>query len=63
MGIALIVVFFAASGFVLTNLNDVVTARAERTTPIIEIAQRAFSGPQLRSFRPRTTTTAMGSIR
>jgi hypothetical protein len=43
MCVALMVVFFAASGFVLTNLNDSSVARAERTTPTIEIAQRALN--------------------
>jgi hypothetical protein len=42
MCVALMVVFFAASGFVMTNLNDSTLARAERTTPTIEIAQRAL---------------------
>jgi hypothetical protein len=42
MCVALMVVFFAASGFVLTNVNDSVVARAERTTPTIDIAQRAL---------------------
>ena len=42
LAVALIVVFFAVSGFVLTNLNDSVMARAERTTPTIEIAQLAL---------------------
>jgi len=42
MCVALMVVFFAASGFILTNVNDSVMARAERTTPTIEIAQRAL---------------------
>jgi hypothetical protein len=42
MCVALMVVFFAASGFVLTNVNDSVVARAERTTPTVEIAQRAL---------------------
>jgi hypothetical protein len=42
MCVALMVVFFAASGFVLTNVNDSIVARAERTTPTIEIARRAL---------------------
>jgi hypothetical protein len=42
MWVALVVVFFAASGFVLTTLNDSSAARAERTTPTIEMARRAL---------------------
>jgi hypothetical protein len=42
MCVALTVVFFAASSFVLTNVSDNVVARAERTTPTIGIAQRAL---------------------
>jgi hypothetical protein len=43
MCVALMVVFFAASGFVLTNVNDAITTRAERTTPTITIAQAALN--------------------
>ncbi len=42
MCIALTVVFFAASGFVLTTLNDGSAARAERTTATIEMARHAL---------------------
>ena len=43
MCVALMVVFFAASGFVLTNVSSATDARAERTTPTVEIAQRALN--------------------
>ena len=43
MCVALMVVFFAASGFVLTNVSGATDARAERTTPTVEIAQRALN--------------------
>jgi hypothetical protein len=42
MCVALAVIFFAASGFVLTNINDAISARAERTTTTIMIAQAAL---------------------
>jgi hypothetical protein len=40
--VALLVVFFAASGFVLTNLSGAIEAKAERTTPTVGTAQRAL---------------------
>jgi Flp pilus assembly protein TadB len=40
MAIALMVVFFAASGFAVTNLNAGVEARAERSTTETSLAQR-----------------------
>jgi hypothetical protein len=42
MCVSLMVVFLAASGFVLTNVNDAITVRAERTTPAITIAEAAL---------------------
>ena len=40
MAVALVVVFFAAGGFAVTNLNAGVEARAERSTAEIVLAQR-----------------------
>jgi Flp pilus assembly protein TadB len=40
MAVALVVVFFAAGGFAVTNLNAGVDARAERSTAEIVLAQR-----------------------
>jgi hypothetical protein len=42
MLVALMVVFFAASGFVVTNLSGATEAKAERTTPTVMTAQRAL---------------------
>jgi hypothetical protein len=42
MVVALVVVFFAASGFVVTNLSGATEAKAERTTPTVITAQRAL---------------------
>jgi hypothetical protein len=42
MMVALMVVFFAASGFVVTNLSGATEAKAERTTPTVMTAQRAL---------------------
>jgi hypothetical protein len=42
MMVALMVVFFAASGFVVTNLSGAIEAKAERTTPTVMMAQRAL---------------------
>jgi hypothetical protein len=40
MAVALTVVFFAASGFVLTNVSAGTELRAERVTPAVALAQR-----------------------
>jgi Flp pilus assembly protein TadB len=40
MAVALVVVFFAAGGFAVTNLNAGVEVRAERSTAEIDLAQR-----------------------
>jgi hypothetical protein len=40
MAIALTVVFFASSGFVLNTISTGVEARGDRTTPAVELAQR-----------------------
>src|SRR5258707_1964937 len=40
MGLALTVVFFAASGFVLTNVSAVTELRGDRVTPAVALAQR-----------------------
>jgi hypothetical protein len=42
MLVALMVVFFAASGFVVTNLSGAIEAKAERSTPAVILAQRAL---------------------
>jgi len=47
MAVALLVVFFAASGFVLTNLSGATAIRAERTTPTIAIAERALADAKM----------------
>jgi hypothetical protein len=39
MAVALVVVFFAAGGFALTNINAGIEARAERETPEVHTAQ------------------------
>jgi len=41
MAVALTVVFFAASGFVLVNIGNGVDLRGDRVTPAIELAKRA----------------------
>jgi hypothetical protein len=43
MAVALTVVFFAASGFVLTNISAGTEARGDRTTPAVELAQRTVN--------------------
>jgi hypothetical protein len=40
MAVALVVVFFAAGGFVLTNINAGIEARQERQTPEIQTARQ-----------------------
>lgn len=40
MAVALVVVFFAASGFVLTNISNGTEVRADRVTPAVQLAQR-----------------------
>jgi hypothetical protein len=40
MAVALIVVFFAAGGFAITNINSGMEARAERQTGEVQLAQR-----------------------
>jgi hypothetical protein len=40
MAIALLVVFFASSGFVLNTISTGVELRADRVTPAVELAQR-----------------------
>jgi hypothetical protein len=40
MAVALTVVFFAASGFVLVNIGNGVELRGDRTTPAMELAKR-----------------------
>lgn len=40
MAVALTVVFFAASGFVLNTISSGVEARGDRMTPAVELAQR-----------------------
>ena len=43
MAVALTVVFFAASGFVLTKISAGIEARGDRTTPAVELAQRTVN--------------------
>jgi hypothetical protein len=43
MAVALTVVFFAASGFVLTNISAGTEARGDRMTPAVELAQRTVN--------------------
>jgi hypothetical protein len=40
LAVALVVVFFAAGGFAVTNLTAGTEARAERSTPEVDLAQR-----------------------
>jgi hypothetical protein len=40
MGVALTVVFFAASGFVLNTISTGVEVRGDRVTPAVELARR-----------------------
>jgi hypothetical protein len=40
MAVALTVVFFSASGFVLTNISSGIEIRADRTTSTVELARR-----------------------
>jgi hypothetical protein len=41
MMVALVVVFFSASGFILTNISKGIEVRGERVTPAVQLAQRA----------------------
>jgi hypothetical protein len=62
MAVTLVVVFFAASGFVLTNISDGTEVRADRVTHAVQSAQ-GTADTLARSRRVGSAATGAGSGR
>jgi hypothetical protein len=56
MCLALTVVFFAASGFVLTNASTGTELRGDRVTSAVALAHRAMADPQAQALHVDSNT-------